>query len=92
MTETNFTEIRPRLPVKRANRRKVTDARFNAIEGELHDCFCLISCAVAALGQAEDESDNNKAATAASVLRRGVEDLDKVRPDLDAWHLSLRRP
>jgi hypothetical protein len=76
-----------------APRKKQGDG-FRAIEGNLQDCFCLISCAVAVLDRAEDESemDGEKAAQALSVLRRGIEDFNKVQQDLDEWHLRHGGP
>ena len=61
---------------------------FEAIETDFHHWFCLLSCAVTALGTSLEADRCEIASRAEAALCQCVENFDRIRADLDAWNVT----
>jgi hypothetical protein len=85
MSSENVTPIRP--PAKKQRRVKVPYRAYSNIESDLNRVKCILACASAALGKAEDEDDGDLAAQSCSVIRNCVRELGRVENELDEWYV-----
>jgi hypothetical protein len=66
----------------------VAAEQLREIARKVHETFCALTCASAALQKAEDEQDFELWSRAGTAVRRCCEELESIRADVDSGEIS----
>ena len=84
MAEGTVTKLRAKTTMR-------TRKEFSEIEDDLNQIKCILACASAALGHAQDAADAGVSDLEAKswwVINNCVKDFEKLEDDLQQWHMD----